>query len=95
MNRRALLTGLVSLVAAPAIVHANSLMQLRGDIYHLWEWHCPILPPLSSGADILMNRAAYLGPHGRFYRGTWTFFGKTHNIYGDKEVAFRKEEYAE
>lgn len=30
MNRRTLITGLVSLIAAPAIVRCSSLMQVRG-----------------------------------------------------------------
>lgn len=35
MNRRGLITGLVSLVAAPAIVRATSLMPVRGIILPL------------------------------------------------------------
>lgn len=93
MNRRSLLTGLASLIVAPAIVRADSLMQLRGDIYHLWEWHCPILPPMLPGMTRADLDNHLLGPNGRLYRGTWTFFGKDRNIYSDKEVAFRKEEY--
>lgn len=101
MNRRKLLTGLISFVAAPAIVRAATLMPIAGETYRIWRWECPLLPdPLLFGPpkpDAALSVAEmmkpYLGPSGRLFRGTWTFFGKTGNIYSDEMVAFSKVEY--
>lgn len=90
MNRRKLITGLVAFAAAPAIVRASSLMQIRGDRYFFWEMSLPLLPPIVSKP---VDWAQYTGPNGQIYKGTWTFFGKDRNIYSDETVAFRKEEY--
>lgn len=90
MNRRELITGLVSFVMAPAVVRASSLMIGHGERYFLWKYSLPLLPdpfgPLSF--------EKYLGPNGNLYKGTWTFFGKTKNIYSDEQINFRKEEYS-
>lgn len=89
MNRRSLITGLISFVAAPAIVRAESLMRVTGETYRIWQHSSPLLPDILRGES--MER--YLGPHKRLYRGTWTFFGKNHNIYSDQMIAFTREEY--
>lgn len=94
MDRRQLITGLVSLIAAPAIVRADSLMQIKGDRYFYWEWSCPILPSVDWYHPVMRQDLidTCFGPNGRPYIGTWTFFGKDRNIYSDKEVGFRKVE---
>lgn len=101
MNRRALLTGLASLVAAPALVRASSLMPISGEVYRIWQYSMPILPPIDGipwsdnvATQAKLIRDQYLGPNGRLYEGTWTYFGKHHNIYSDKVIAFEKREYA-
>lgn len=58
MNRRQLITGLISLVAAPAIVRVGSLMPIRGEL----------LP--SSGLDFFIERG--FGAT-RLFEG-WTIF---------------------
>ena len=95
-TRRGLIVGLAAVLAAPAIVRASSLMPIRGDVYRFWEWSCPMLPDPSafSQPDYREKlRGLYFGPNGRLYKGTWTFFGKDHNIYSDEQVGFFKEEY--
>ena len=89
MKRRALITGLVSLIAAPAIVKASALMQIKGDHYFFWHWRSPILPNIGLGIEAI-NWKNYVGPNGGYYEGTWTFFGKDHNIYSDEQIAFSK-----
>lgn len=91
MNRRSLITGLASLIVAPAIVRAPSLMRVSGDVYRFWEFRCPLLPGIGLGQPI--HWPDYTGPNGRPYQGRWTFFGKDHNIYSDKVVSFEKVEY--
>lgn len=99
MERRQIITGLAAILAAPALVRADSLMKLRGDSYLLWGYECPILPPLTfyeraynEGVPVEEFCKPYVGPHGGYYMGTWTFFGKTHNIYTDEQVSFTKYE---
>jgi hypothetical protein len=92
MNRRNLIVGLVSFLAAPAIVRAGSLVRVSGDIYKLWDFTCPLLPPIVETPPYDIPKG-WLGPNGRLQEGTWTFFGKTRNIYPDKCVAFSKREY--
>lgn len=93
VNRRTLVTGFASLLAAPAIVRAESLMPISGDIYRVWEWRSPILPDPLRWNDGASYMSQFRGPNGRLYEGIWTFFGKDHNIYSDKQIAFRKVEY--
>lgn len=94
MHRRALITGIASLLVAPAIVRATSLMPIKGDIYRFWTATAPLLPPIEAlGPDGKLDWGPYLGPTGRFSRGVWTFYGKHRNSYLDEQVAFRKEEY--
>lgn len=94
MNRRSLITGLISLVAAPAIVRASALMPISGDTYRIWQHSCPMLPDiLAAYSEDFMKD--HLGPNGRLYKGTWTFFGKNRNIYSDEVIAFSREEYPE
>lgn len=102
MNRRSMLVGLASIIAAPSIVHAGNLMSVRGDIYRVWQYRMPLLPPIdgvpwsdSVATTAQLIRDQYLGPNGRLYEGTWTLFGKTRNIYGDEVIAFHKREYAQ
>lgn len=95
MDRRRLITGLVSLVAMPAVVRAETLMRVRGDRYFFWDYRCPMLPDVrwydpDSRRDDLID--ACFGPNGRPYIGVWTHFGKRRNIYSDEVVAFRKFE---
>jgi hypothetical protein len=91
MNRRSLLTGIVSLVAMPSIVRADSLMALRGDVYRIWQCRLPLLPdPLAAHSADWMTKC--IGPNGGLYQGTWTFFGKDRNIYSDEVIAFSKRE---
>lgn len=99
MNRRQLITGLVALVAAPAIVRAESIMQISGDRYFVWQYRCPILPDLARWPDAYARGVKFddyakssLGPNGRFCEGTWTFFGKDRNIYSDEQIGFSKRE---
>lgn len=92
MNRRSLVTGLISLIAAPAIVRAEGLMQVTGDRYFFWQHSLPLLPSFDLHPD-KWDRSAYVGPNGRLYEGTWTLFGKDRNIYSDKVVSFSKQEY--
>ncbi len=92
MDRRGLITGLVSFLAAPAIVRAETLMRVRGEIYRMWGYTCPLLPPIVETPPYDIP-AKWLGPNGRLYEGKWTFFGKTNNIYTDECVAFSKREY--
>lgn len=94
MNRRALLIGAGAALAMPAIVRAAALMRVPGDVYHLWASKMPLLPalPLFDNASIDWTR--YLGPNGRLYEGTWTFFSKKgrESIY-DPQVSFSRREY--
>lgn len=95
MNRRQLITGLVSLVAAPAIVRAESLMPISGEVYRIWEYTCPILPDPRwfnepRRQDLIDGCWA---PNGGVYKGVWTFFGKGRSIYSDEQIGFRKVEY--
>lgn len=94
MNRRELITGLFSLLAAPAVVRVSSLMPGHGERFFFWDYECPLLPDLyhfEPGNEALLK--AFLSPSGNTYKGVWTFFGKDRNIYSDQQVAFRKEEY--
>lgn len=94
MDRRKLLTGLASLIVAPAIVRASSLMPISGERYFIWQKSMPLLPPiLGNWESAELIRQNYLGPNGQLYEGTWTFFGKDHNIYSDEQIAFSKREY--
>ena len=90
MDRRNLITGLIFLVTAPAIVRASTLMRGSGERYFFWQFRAPLLPDPFKPEEF----ASCLGPNGRPYVGTWTFFGKDKNIYSDEQVAFRKEEMA-
>lgn len=96
MNRRSLITGLVSLVAAPAIVRADALMRVAGERYFVWQKTLPLLPNIlrcaESEAAIKAEMAASFGPNGGLYYGTWTYFGKDRNIYSDEVIHFRKWE---
>jgi len=96
LTRRGLISGLAALVAAPAIVRAQTLMPISGDTYRIWKWKCPLLPPIidfhGDSAALDSHMRSYLGPNGGLYEGTWTFFGKTGNIYADQEIAFSKVE---
>lgn len=92
MNRRSLITGSLSFLAAPAIVRAGSLMPIRGDVYRFWEWRMPLLPPIPY-SDYNLDHDSYRGPNGRLYEGIWTFFGKDRNIYSDAPINFEKREY--
>lgn len=88
MNRRKLITGLISLVAAPAIVRAETLMPITGETYRFWTYSQPVLPPIErANQEQWLIAKGYIGPNGRFYRGTWEFFGKG-NIYTDQQVGF-------
>lgn len=93
MNRRGLLTGFASLLAAPSIVRAQSLMQITGERYHIWEKTLPILPPFPFLETDVTPWDSYVGPSGRLFEGRWTFFGNTHSIYYDRVIAFSKAEY--
>ena len=92
IERRGLLTGIVATLCAPSIVRAESLMRIAGERYRVWGFSCPLLPP----AEAAYNPALwdkYLGPTRRLQFGTWTFFGKTGNIYTDNVIDFVKREY--
>lgn len=97
MQRRSLITGLISLVAAPAIVRADTLMKLTGERYFFWKISMPLLPDIRAGfetseaANIAFREV--MSPRGLFYEGTWTFFGKNKNVYSDECVSFTKQEY--
>lgn len=101
MHRRALITGLTALIAAPAVVRASSLMPIKGERYFVWQYRCPILPDIGwrweqafkAGISFDDYARDTLGPNGRPYEGTWTFFGKDRNIYTDEQIAFSKREY--
>jgi hypothetical protein len=69
-------------------------MPVSGDVYRIWRYHCPLFPDVLAayGED---SMSGYLGPNGRLYKGTWTFFGKAHNIYSDQVIDFSQEEYPE
>lgn len=91
LQRRKLITGLISLVAAPSIVRAASLMPVKGDVYRFWTYTIPMLhDPLGDLSNAAL--ASYFGPNNRLFDGIWTLFGKDHNIYSDKVVAFEKRE---
>lgn len=100
MNRRQLITGLISLVAAPAIVRAGSLMPISGDRYFVWQWRSPILPDIGGawqsafekGVSFADYSKPCMGPNGHIQEGTWTFFGKDRNIYSDEQIGFSKRE---
>lgn len=97
IQRRALISGLASILAAPAIVRADGLMKVTGERYFFWKKSLPLLPDIRRGfATIFEANAAFesvMSPNGRFYKGTWTYFGKTGNIYTDEVVSFTKREY--
>lgn len=95
LQRRTLITGLVSLLAAPAIVRASSLMPVSGDIYRVWEYALPLMPPIHwpSVDEKWVWPSAYKDPNGHVWKGVWTFFGKHRNIYADEQIAFRKEQF--
>lgn len=93
LSRRGLFTGLGALIVSPAVVRAESLMRVAGDTYRFWQISVPILPPLIETPDIDAHIKRYLGPNGYCYVGTWTYFGKTHNVYSDECVSFTKREY--
>lgn len=90
--RRGFVAGIGVLFAAPAIVRAESLMRLSGYTYRIWQYRCPILPPIIEVDDVDAHIRRYLGPNGHIYEGTWTFFGATGNIYSDEQIAFTKRE---
>lgn len=90
-SRRGLIAGFAALIAAPAIVKAESLMRVNGDIYRVWKCSWPLFPPIT---DEPVVSDKYFGPNGRLYVGTWTFFGKYYNIYDDEVIAFTKRELA-
>lgn len=97
MDRRKLITGLSALIATPAIVRASSLMPIKGERYFTWTYTCPILPNIEwfGGPGIEPRQDlidACLGPNGRLYIGTWTFFGKSRNVYSDQVISFHKTE---
>lgn len=97
MERRALITGLAALIAAPAIVRAGSLMPIKGERYFTWEYSCPLLPdPWWFGGLGVERRQDLIdgcfGPNGGLYIGKWTMFGKDRNIYSDQIINFRKIE---
>jgi hypothetical protein len=100
MNRRTILTGFAALIAAPALVRAESLMPIKGDRYFFWEYRCPLLPDIgarweaayNSGVSFDEYAKSWTGPNGGYYEGTWTFFGKDRNIYSDQRVGFTKRE---
>jgi len=96
-GRRHLITGLASLLVAPAIARAESLMPIKGDRYFYWTYTCPMLPdPLWFGMDNRERRQDLIdgcfGPNGGIYVGHWRHFGKDRNIYSDKVVDFWKVE---
>lgn len=96
MNRRSLITGAIALIAMPAVVRVSALAHVPGNLYELWDWKSPILPALPIfDNDPPFSMEGYLGPNGRLYEGTWTFFSKKakHSIY-DQQVSFSKQEYA-
>lgn len=76
MNRRSLITGLVSFIAAPAVVRASVLMPTRA-------FNIELLDPLIVGAGLYLNRftgvvsgRAYLSYPGysnasRYKMGSW------------------------
>jgi hypothetical protein len=67
-------------------------MRVPGETYRFWQFSLPLLPAFDRAAwDATED---YLGPNGRFYRGTWTFFGKTRSVYSDELISFSKNEYA-
>ena len=100
MDRRNLIVGLASLVAAPAVVRASALMPISGEKFRFWEYRCPILPDIGprweaaykAGISFAEYSKPWLSPRGNCSVGTWTFFGRG-NIYSDTEIAFRKEEF--
>lgn len=96
MNRRSLLTGGISFLAMPAIVRASALMPVRGDVYEFWRYKLPLFPPLPIfDNDSKFSTEGYLGPNGRLFQGTWTFFSKKgHRSIYDPEVSFSKQEFA-
>ena len=61
INRRSLITGLISLVAAPAIVRATSIMQVR-----------QMIEPIFDGEDITFE--AVSGPLNSIYIGSARMF---------------------
>ena len=98
-ERRQIITGLAAILAAPALVRADSLMKLRGDMYRLWRVRCPLFPPLglyerayNEGVSVEDWIKPWTGPNGGFYMGTWTYFGSTGNVYTDKVIDFTKHE---
>ncbi|MDB5656119.1 MAG: hypothetical protein JWQ94_3732 [Tardiphaga sp.] len=88
MNRRSILTGVASIICAPAIVKASGLMKVTGDTYRFWQHSLPLLPDINQPAI-----GDWLGPNGHVYIGTWTLFGKDRNIYSDEVVGFTKAEF--
>lgn len=87
--------GAASILAAPALVRAESLMRCAGERYFIWEYSCLLLPPIpNDGESVLFRGSDFISPKGRPYKGTWTFFTNKKTIYQD-HIAFRKEEYPE
>lgn len=100
LKRRQIISGLASIIAAPALVHAESLMTLRGDTYHLWQYRCTLLPDIGprweraykEGVSVAEYAKPWFSERGNLYEGVWTYFGKDRNIYSDKVIDFTKRE---
>lgn len=100
LSRRSILVGAAASLAAPAVVRAASLMPIRGDVYKFWSHSAPLLPPFPLDPTWpgltewkRQYESRYLGPNGRLFKGTWTYYGKNHNIYSDELVSFERNEY--